>query len=82
MLASSSPHATLHPDISSSTDRLDVVIFSPNEILILELTDCHNATLSFNVAQKRKDKYDSLVTDLEKRGLLCASRNWFTQTLL
>ena len=66
--ANKSPPATLPPNISSSSDRQDIIIVSPEEISILELVVCFNARSNILAEKLRKGKYASLIIDLESRG--------------
>ena len=69
-LASESPLATLPADLSSSSDRPDIVVTTATEVSILELTVCANVASNFASAKRRKeDRYASLIADLEARGL-------------
>ena len=57
-LANSSPPATILVNLSLTSDRLDLVTISPDEIGILELTVCYNAPSNFEAAKRRKmNKY-------------------------
>ena len=70
-LANTSPPATIPLNLSSTSDRPDLVIISPDEIGILELTVCYNAPSNLEAAKKRKmDKYAALVADLESGSTL------------
>ena len=69
-LASESPLATLPADLSSSSDRPDIVVTTATEVSILELTVCANVASNFASAKRRKeDRYAPLIADLEARGL-------------
>ena len=69
-LASESPLATLPADLSSSSDRPDIVVTTATEVSILELTVCANVASNFASAKRRKeDRYAPLIADLETRGL-------------
>ena len=54
-LANTSPPATISLNLSSSSDRPDLVIISPDKIGILELTVCYNAPSNLEAAKKRKN---------------------------
>ena len=70
-LANTSPPVTIPLNLSSTSDRPDLVIISPDEIGILELTVCYNAPSNLEAAKKRKmDKYAALVADLESGSTL------------
>ena len=70
-LENTSPPATIPLNLLSSSDRPDLVIISPDEIGILELTVCYNAPSNLEAAKKRKmDKYAALVADLVRRSSL------------
>ena len=59
------------PNISTTSDRPDLVLVSDTEISILELTICHNSTTGFSKVQGRKEaKYAPRILDLEERGIM------------
>ena len=53
-LANTSPPATIPLNLSSTSDRPDLVVISPDEIGILELTVCYNAPSNLEAAKRGK----------------------------
>ena len=69
-LANINPPSTIPSNISSTSDRHDLVLVSETEISILELTLCCNSPSGFSEAQRRKEEnYTPLILDLVERGI-------------
>ena len=70
--ASESPPATLPTNLSTSTARPDIILISGDNVTILEVTIPSNSKEAINKAKERKSNkpnYNSLIGDLEGRGL-------------
>ena len=64
--SSNNPPATIPQDLSTSSDRPDLVVISGSDVHILELTIPANTSENLQEARRRKQvKYQSLITDLE-----------------
>ena len=70
--ASESPPATLPTNLLTSTARPDIILISGDNVTILELTIPSKSKEAINKAKERKSNkpnYNSLIGDLEERGL-------------
>ena len=68
-LANINPPSAIPPNISTTSDRPDLIFVSETEISLLELRICRNSPSGFSEAQGRKEeKYAPLILDLKERG--------------